>query len=44
MMTKKLSEYIAAFNYFGKTLILLSATSRVISIICFSSINGAPVG
>ena len=43
-MTKKLSKYIAAFNYFGKTLIVLSAASRGISIICFASINGAPVG
>ena len=37
-------NYIAAFDYFEKTLIVLSATSRGISIISFASIIGAPVG
>ena len=32
-MSKKLSKYIAAFDYIGKTLIVLSATSGGISII-----------
>ena len=43
-MSKKLSKYIAAFDYFGKTLIVLSATSGGISIISFESVIGAPVG
>ena len=34
-MTKKLSKYIAAFDYIGKTLIVLSATSGGISIIFY---------
>ena len=42
--SKKLSKYIAAFDYFDKTLIVLSATSGGISIISFGSIIGAPVG
>ena len=43
-MTEKLSKYIAAFDYFGKTLIVLSTTSIGISIISFTSILGAPAG
>ena len=43
MMSKKLSKYIAAFDYFDKNLIVLSATSGGISIISFASIIGAPV-
>ena len=43
-MSKKLSKYIAAFDYFDKTLIVLSATSGGISIISFVSVIGAPVG
>ena len=42
-MSTKPSKYIAAFNYFDKTLIALSATSGGISIISFASIIGAPV-
>ena len=38
------SKYIAIFDYFGKTLIVLSATSGGISIISFASIIRAPVG
>ena len=41
-MSKKLSKYIAASDYFGKTLIVLPATSEGISIIFFASIIGAP--
>ena len=44
IMTKKLSIYIAAFDYFDKTLIVLSATSGGISIISFTSVIGVPVG
>ena len=32
IISKKLSKYIAAFDYFGKTLIVLSATSGGVSI------------
>ena len=43
-MSKKLSKYIATFDYFDKTLTVLSATSGGISIIYFASIIGVPVG
>ena len=43
IMSKKLSKYIAAFDYFDKTLIVLSAASGGISIISFASIVGVPV-
>ena len=43
-MSKKLSKYIAAFEYFDKTLIILSVTSGKISIISFASVIGVPVG
>ena len=42
-MSKKLSKYIAAFDYFDKTLIVLSVTSGEISIISFTSVIGVPV-
>ena len=41
-MSKKLSKYIAAFDYIDKTLIVLSATSGGISIISFTSVIGIP--
>ena len=37
-------KYIAAFDYFEKTLIVLSTTNGGISIISFTSVIGAPVG
>ena len=43
-MSKRLSKYIVAFDYFDKALIVLSATGGGISIISFSSIIGAPAG
>ena len=43
-MSKKLSKYIAAFDYIGKTSIVLSATSGGISIISFTSVIGIPKG
>ena len=43
-MNKKLSKYIAAFDYIDKTLIVLSATSGGISIISFTSVIGVPAG
>ena len=35
IISKKFGKFIAAFNYFGKTLIVLSARSRGVSIISF---------
>ena len=43
-MNKKLSKYIAAFDYIDKTLIVLSATIGGISIISFTSVIGLPAG
>ena len=43
IMSKKFSKYIAAFDYFDKNLIILSAASAGISIISFASIIGVPV-
>ena len=46
-MNKKLSKYIAAFDYIDKTLIILSATSGGISIFFFfffASVTGALAG
>ena len=43
-MSKKLSKYIAAFDYIDKTLIVLSSTSGGISIISFTSVIGIPAG
>ena len=44
VINKKLSKYIAGFDYIGKTSIVLSATTRRISIISFTSIIGVPIG
>ena len=44
IMSKNLSKYIAAFDYFDKILIVLSDTSRGVSIISFVSVIIAPVG
>ena len=42
--SKKLSKYVAAFDYIAKILIVLSATTGGVSICSFSRIVGAPVG
>ena len=42
--SKKLSEYVAVFDYVDQALIVLSATGGGVSIISFTSIIGAPVG
>ena len=42
--SKKLSKYVAAFDYIDKVLIVLSATTGRVSICSFTSILGAPVG
>ena len=43
-MSKKLSKYVAAFDYIDKTLIFLSATSGGIIIISFTVVIGIPAG
>ena len=43
-MSKKLSKYIAAFDYIYKILIVLSATRGGISIISSTSFIGIPAG
>ena len=42
-MSKRLSKYIASFDYFDKSLIVLAATSGSISIASFATVTGAPV-
>ena len=42
--SKKLSKYVAVFDYIDQALIVLSATSSEVSIVSFTSIVGAPVG
>ena len=42
--SKKLSKYVAAFDYIDQALIVLSATSSGVSIISFATIVGAPAG
>ena len=42
--SKKLSKYIAAFDYIDKILIVLSATPGGVSTCSLTSIVGAPVG
>ena len=44
LMSKILSDYIASFNYFDKSLIVLSVTTGSISIASFPTVIGAPVG
>ena len=41
---KKLSKYVAAFDYIDKTLIVLSATSYGVCIISSASVVRAPAG
>ena len=42
--SKKLSKYVAVFDYIDQALIVLIAASGGVSIISFTSIVGAPVG
>ena len=44
LCSKKLSKYVAAFDYIEKILIVLSATTGGVSICSFTSVVGAPVG
>ena len=44
LCSKKLSKYVAAFDYIDKVLIVLSAASGGVCIISFVSVAGAPIG
>ena len=44
LMSKRLSKYIASFDYFDKSLIVLSVATGSISIASFASAIGATVG
>ena len=43
-MSKILSKYIASFDYFNKSLIVLSIATGSVSIASFATVIGAPVG
>ena len=43
-MSKRLSKCIAFFDYFDKSLIVLSVTTGSISIASFATVIGAPIG
>ena len=43
-MSKKLSKYISFFDYFDKSLIILSVTSGGVSTASFATAIGAPIG
>ena len=43
-MSKRVSKYIVSFDYFDKSLIVLSAASGSISIASFTTVIGTPVG
>ena len=44
LMSKRISKYIASFDYFDKSLIVLSVATSSISIASFATVIGAPVG
>ena len=44
LTSKRLSKYVASFDYFDKSLIVLSAISGRISIASFATVIGTPVG
>ena len=44
LMSKRISKYIAFFDYFDKSLIVLSIRSGSISIVSFATVIGTPVG
>ena len=44
LMSKRLSKYIASFDYFDKSLVALSVATGSISIASFATVIGAPVG
>ena len=44
LMSKRLGKYISSFEYFDKSLIVLSVAAGSISIASFATALGAPVG
>ena len=44
LMSKNSNKYIASFEYFDKSLIVLSLATASISIALFATVIGAPVG
>ena len=44
LMSKRISKNIASFDYFDKSLIVLSATSGSISIASYATVIGTPIG
>ena len=44
LTSERLSNYIASFEYFEESLIVLSVTTGSISIALFATVIGAPVG
>ena len=44
LLSKNLSKYIASFDYFDKSLNVLSILARSISIASFAAVIGAPAG
>ena len=44
LMSKRLSKYFASFDYFDKSLVVLSLTTGSISVTSFATVIGAPVG
>ena len=42
--SQKWNKYVTTFDYIDKILIVLSATTGGVSLISFTSVNGAPVG
>ena len=44
LLSKRLSRYITSFDYFDKSLIVLSAASASISLASFAAVTGTPVG
>ena len=44
LMSKRLSKYIASFDYLDKSLIVLSVVTGSISIASFATVIGTPVG
>ena len=43
-MSKRLSKYVASFDYFDKSLIVLYATTGSIFIASFATVIGTPAG
>ena len=44
LMSQRLSKYIASFDYFDKSLIVLSVATGSISVASFATVIGATIG